>query len=635
MLPSNPICPVCNYATSAVYCDLPTPEQLANGVKPLDSLPAAWWNCMWSMVNCSVNQARGAVGSFITELNNVLAGAGICPNCVCTDQLYQAIDRIRQTIGNATVAGAVKSSATPGMVSIDNNGFMTANCVGNATQLATSARTLVGAVNELKTTYDTCFGSVSTALGGKAPTSHASSATTYGVGTASAYGHLRISGTYTSDLKDAGMAASQTALYNVYNYATQISAAAIGLGNIAGCPLGTASAGTAATAARSDHIHPLPKCVCYADCAICARCVCHVACTDAGLYHVALSLIGYSANSYVYVSCACPLTYCNTTGTLTAAQFCGNVCGTATCAINTVNISSTGFGTSAFTYFQALESFAGSSVGWAHYLISNHGNGSTYFNYIIREPFYEPPQYSRKVDGCQSPWYSFITAENIATQSVACATNATNATCATNAINATWATCAHGVIDYCNPTNPIRIAYAGPSLTASQVTLFAAYSSNLESGKTIIKDVSVDSVKQVLGLGSAAYCNATDFRPSSWTPSCVACAGVTYSFGNVTAARNPLMRTWSVYALRSGSISLAPECDIVKAICWATDNLSQGSYMAVSGYIGANTIICEIQKVTDRISVWIRNDNDMAGWCNLYVTCTRSWYLPISFGGSY
>ena len=165
MLSSNPICPVCNYATSAVYCDLPTPEQLVNGVKPLDSLPAAWWNKMWNMINCSVNQARGAVGSFITELNNVLAGAGICPNCVCTDQLYQAIDRIRQTIGNATVAGAVKSSSTPGMVSIDNNGFMTANCVGNATQLATSARTLVDAVNELKTTYDTCFGSVSTALG--------------------------------------------------------------------------------------------------------------------------------------------------------------------------------------------------------------------------------------------------------------------------------------------------------------------------------------------------------------------------------------------------------------------------------------------------------------------------------------
>ena len=261
MLCSNPVCPVCNYATSAVHCDLPSPEQLVNGVKPLDSLPAAWWNGMWNMINCSVNQARSAIGSFITEINNVLAGAGICPNCVCTDQLYRAIEKIQQTIGNATVAGAVKSSATPGMVSIDDNGLMTANCVGNATQLTTSARTLVGAVNELKTTYDTCFGNVSTTLGGKAPISHAVAESTYGVGTATAYGHLRISDTYTSDIGDPGAAASQSALYNVYDYAKQIAASGATLGNTVGCSLGTASAGTATTAARSDHVHPVPTCV--------------------------------------------------------------------------------------------------------------------------------------------------------------------------------------------------------------------------------------------------------------------------------------------------------------------------------------------------------------------------------------
>lgn len=258
MIPSNPVCPVCNYATSAVYCDLPSPEQLVNGVKPLDSLPAAWWNRMWNMVNCSVNQARCAIGSFITEINNVLAGAGICPNCVCTDQLYRAIEKIQQTIGNATVAGSVKSSVTPGMVSIDDNGLMTANCVGNATQLTTSARTLVGAVNELKTTYDTCISDLTTAISGKAPTSHAVAESTYGVGTATAYGHLRISDTYTSDIGDPGAAASQSALYNVYDYAKQIASSGVTLGNTAGCSLGTASAGTATTAARSDHVHPLP-----------------------------------------------------------------------------------------------------------------------------------------------------------------------------------------------------------------------------------------------------------------------------------------------------------------------------------------------------------------------------------------
>ena len=561
MLSSNPICPVCNYATSAVYCDLPTPEQLASGVKPLDSLPAAWWNKMWNMINCSVNQARGAVGSFITELNNVLAGAGICPNCVCTDQLYQAIDRIRQTIGNATVAGAVKSSTTPGMVSIDNNGFMTANCVGNATQLATSARTLVGAVNELKTTYDTCFGNVSTTLGGKAPTSHASSATTYGVGTSANYGHLRISGTYTSDLSDTGMAASQTALYNVYNYATQISAAAIGLGNIAGCPLGTASAGTAGTAARSDHVHPLQT-----------------------------------------------------------------------------NIPITGFGCYAFTYFQTCCPFAGSPDdgdpgGWAHYLISNHGCGSTYFNYIIREPFFGPPQYTRMVVGSQSPWYDFVTSENIASQSVANATCATCATCATRA----GVTCS--IMDYCCNTQLLQVAHAGPSLTCDQISELAAFS--FGSGKIIIKDVNRSTTQAWLGLGSAAYCDASAFRPSSWTPSCVACAdralcaGQTASFGNVTATINPVMRTWSVYALRSATVSFVLECDIVKAICVATNNFSQGSYMAVSGYIGANTVIYEIQKVTGGIGIHCRNADSSSVCSTLYATCDIRWPTPISFGGSY
>ena len=297
MLPSNPVCPVCNYATSAVHCDLPSPEQLVNGVKPLDSLPAAWWNGMWNMINCSVNQARSAIGSFITEINNVLAGAGICPNCVCTDQLYRAIEKIQQTIGNATVAGAVKSSATPGMVSIDDNGLMTANCVGNATQLTTSARTLVGAVNELKTTYDTCFGNVATTLGGKAPISHAVAESTYGVGTATAYGHLRISDTYTSDIGDPGAAASQSALYNVYDYAKQIAASGATLGNTVGCSLGTASAGTATTAARSDHVHPLPTCVACAGKAFSAcysstgACICTI----------------HSGGSRMNIICACAL----------------------------------------------------------------------------------------------------------------------------------------------------------------------------------------------------------------------------------------------------------------------------------------------------------------------------------------
>lgn len=261
MIPTNPIPEVPNYGSSAIYKDLPSPEQIRAGVIPLDSLPAAWWNALWACTNTAVNDARSAVGTLITEVCNAITGAGICINPSCVDQLYQAIETIRQRIGNAAVAGAVKSSPNCGEVSIDANGIMTANGVGNAALLNTSSKVIVNAINELKSTYDCCFTDLSSCIGSvdnsKAPTSHASSATTYGVGNADCYGHVKISDEYTCCVGAAadGIAASQLAVYCVY----QAVQSAAGLGNTAGCALGTASAGTCNSAARSDHVHPKPS----------------------------------------------------------------------------------------------------------------------------------------------------------------------------------------------------------------------------------------------------------------------------------------------------------------------------------------------------------------------------------------
>lgn len=59
------------------------------------------------------------------------------------------------------------------------------------------------------------------AYANRAPISHASTATTYGQGNASNFGHVKLSNTYSSSVTggDAagGIAASQNALYNVYN----------------------------------------------------------------------------------------------------------------------------------------------------------------------------------------------------------------------------------------------------------------------------------------------------------------------------------------------------------------------------------------------------------------------------------
>ena len=279
MLPSNPIPAVCNYGSAALYRELPNEEQIRAGVVPLDSLPAAWWNCMWFATNQAVNCARYTAGALIDEINTVLTRAGVCVCDTCVDQLYTAIENIRTTIGNASVAGAVKSSTCPGEVSINAQGIMTANCVGNAAALTTSARTLTGAINELKSTYDCCISDLETATGAlntnKAPVNHLSDQTTYGVGNAGCYGHVKLSDTYNTCVGGAtdGVAASQKALFDAYDYL--INNAGAPLGNTVGCALGTAAAGTCNTAARSDHVHPMPTCVAsagYAKEASCARC---------------------------------------------------------------------------------------------------------------------------------------------------------------------------------------------------------------------------------------------------------------------------------------------------------------------------------------------------------------------------
>lgn len=107
--------------------------------------------------------------------------------------------------------------------------------------------------------YNAMLCKIQDCVGTAAPKAHASAETTYGVGTADCYGHLKISDTYTSVLESCtGVAASQMAVACVYGIANGKAA----VGNTVACDWGTASAGTATTAARSDHVHPMSKCLC-------------------------------------------------------------------------------------------------------------------------------------------------------------------------------------------------------------------------------------------------------------------------------------------------------------------------------------------------------------------------------------
>ena len=78
---------------------------------------------------------------------------------------------------------------------------------------------VTGVKGNAETTYRTGNVNLTPANLGAAPISHAVTATTYGKGTGTIYGHVKLSDTYTSSVGDAssGVAASQKALFDAYS----------------------------------------------------------------------------------------------------------------------------------------------------------------------------------------------------------------------------------------------------------------------------------------------------------------------------------------------------------------------------------------------------------------------------------
>lgn len=79
------------YAGSASrpeYVDMPTTLQQQEGIAPMDTLPAQWWNAMWKLATKDINAFRAYVGDAITEINNLLTGFGITLDDADTEQLY-------------------------------------------------------------------------------------------------------------------------------------------------------------------------------------------------------------------------------------------------------------------------------------------------------------------------------------------------------------------------------------------------------------------------------------------------------------------------------------------------------------------------------------------------------------------
>ena len=107
----------------------------------------------------------------------------------------------------------------------------------------------------------------------------------------------------------------------------------------------------------------------------------------------------------------------NVSGRPTAVSSFTNDASYITSASNVVGLYGSGYGNGNFTWNQTSGTFAG-YTGWASYLISNHGDGSNYYNQTIIMPFWGAPQYSRREANVLKGPYGFITDENISTQSV-------------------------------------------------------------------------------------------------------------------------------------------------------------------------------------------------------------------------
>lgn len=217
MLPSNPIEIMDVYASNSQYINGPSPEQQAAGTVPLDTLPADWWNWLWRQITERINQASAGMEDIYDEVMSVLTAASIEPSQLQSDQLLNAIKALARVTGTAAIAGAVKSSTDSGKVSIDENGIMTVNNLGIPTLLNTTAKNVVDAINEILINYTNNKTTTDAAITGlqnsKAPNNHASEETTYGVGTASTYGHVKLYDGIDSDSgSNSGVAATPAAV---------------------------------------------------------------------------------------------------------------------------------------------------------------------------------------------------------------------------------------------------------------------------------------------------------------------------------------------------------------------------------------------------------------------------------------
>ena len=192
------------YAPQSSYLTPIPSANIERGVAPLDSLPADWWNWLWNNITLNEGRIVQFINSVFSEINSVLSAAGVTPSTASTTDLRDAIQELASTVATSAVPGSVLSSTLSGKLRVIADGTASINDLGTPNQLVTTSKEVVSAINEVLALAQ-----------GKAPTSHASSATTYGVGTTQQYGHVKLCDSASDATSACGVAATPAAVKSV------------------------------------------------------------------------------------------------------------------------------------------------------------------------------------------------------------------------------------------------------------------------------------------------------------------------------------------------------------------------------------------------------------------------------------
>jgi predicted heme/steroid binding protein len=132
----------------------------------------------------------------------------------------------------------------------------------------------------------------------------------------------------------------------------------------------------------------------------------------------AINTSNIGSQSVNYANSAGSVSWGNVSGRPTTVSSFSNDSGYITSGSNVVGLYSSGWGGGNFTWYQSPGGLAPYGGSWASFLISNHGDGATYYNQTIIMPFWGPPQYSRKEGGTNKGPYTFWTTENLDPNSI-------------------------------------------------------------------------------------------------------------------------------------------------------------------------------------------------------------------------